>query len=1119
MKYCLSILIILLLTGCVGEKQSKNDDDAGGGSAGANPFTIENSPPQATEITHSGVVSLSQLDSVGIFTNKASTCKFDTIPFKEFFNMNYRMQSLSNNFHRIEGPNFQAGQAYQYYIKCMDPLGNISPQDINLAFSVDPAVNNLVPIIVDFEPRANLAIGTNQVIMKVITNSNANCKYSDSPIYLYDDVRMLTMANFGPTDHRSTIMNLQNGASYAFYVRCRPSSSNNSASDTGSTPIVFEVGDILDNTPPLILLALPTGEQASGTTSSTLIIQTNEDSQCRFNTSSATTFLQKQIFSSTDAFIHSHVVLGLGPNIDYNYYVQCRDAKDNVSEQATINFNIREVNDGVPPLITVLAPNNILTFGDTEELVIVSTNERANCRGSKQADGYNDMSDFTQTGEFSHTVTVSNLITGINTYYVRCSDSNGNLSIRKLINIQVNEDTTDRTGPSISNARPSGVFPSSTSFVDMQVDTNEVSNCFYTTEGTGIDINQMSVFANTAQANAHTQRLQGFISGTTYNYYIKCRDFAGNISTNTATLTFTIQAEAIPATPTPPPPPQIPDPLLPYAWHLENIGQTNFSLVAGVAGEDLRMTQALANNLQGTGIRVAVSDDGLEVLHEDLADNTDIGLSRNYSGAPPWDGRNPTHANDSVGHGTAVGGLIGAVSGNGKGSRGVSPGVTLAGFKFLDTLGDDNDNTLIAKYIDQATGAFDIFNYSYGVASCEFYENTLSDALVAQLKAGTETLRNGKGTIYVKAAGNEYIGDLSDCNIFLNASEQLKHPFTQPLYLGNASLSALNANPYVVLVGANNALGDSTSYSSPGPNIWVSAPGGEFGSDDDSGGLTLLNTPALMTTDFSGCARGFSQAASTRNSFDDGHPLNLTCNYISSFNGTSSASPNTAGAIALILEANPNLSWRDVKHILAQSAIRINPNAADESHPGGSGLDVTNHTYAQGWVRNNAGYYYHRYYGFGAVAVDAAIARAKVYNTNLGTFSDTVIGIQNGREIWANNSGTVNIAIPDNSAVGAVSDIAVATNYITEAIQIRVTVAHPFISDLGVEITSPSGTKSILMNINSGVYGEMDQALFLSNAFYGEQSAGTWRLKVIDGRATNSGMLTNWQIKIMGHTP
>ena len=88
-----------------------------------------------------------------------------------------------------------------------------------------------------------------------------------------------------------------------------------------------------------------------------------------------------------------------------------------------------------------------------------------------------------------------------------------------------------------------------------------------------------------------------------------------------------------------------------------------------------------------------------------------------------------------------------------------------------------------------------------------------------------------------------------------------------------------------------------------------------------------------MTIDRSSCSLGYSSGGSSaygRNKFDlagqnfsEQTTLNSNCNYTSHFNGTSSAAPTVAGVIALMLDANPNLTWRDVKHILATTSAKV----------------------------------------------------------------------------------------------------------------------------------------------------------------------------------------------------
>tara|TARA_Y100000590_G_scaffold470711_1_gene668285 strand:+ start:136766 stop:138496 length:1731 start_codon:yes stop_codon:yes gene_type:complete len=547
-------------------------------------------------------------------------------------------------------------------------------------------------------------------------------------------------------------------------------------------------------------------------------------------------------------------------------------------------------------------------------------------------------------------------------------------------------------------------------------------------------------------------------------------------TTNTQTNTTTNNNP----TPTPSPPvSNQPDPLFSHAWHLINTGQMNFAQSGGIAGNDINIGPARNQGYIGTGVRVAVSDTGVETTHEDLSSNLLPNDHRDYTkSSSPFQG-DPNPSGTGGDHGTSVSGIIAAVGNNGKGSQGIAYGSSLAGFKYIA-----GTNTL-SRMLDQANGPFDIFNYSYGLYSCIF--SSVPPEFIAQLKYGVENLRNGKGAIYVKAAGNEYIATTTDC---------FPDEENPRLYYGNANLEEDHSYPYQIVVSSINANGISASYSTPGSSVWVSAPGGEFGNTN----------PAIMTTDRTGCDKGYSKDDSTRNSFEDGDPENLNCNYTSTFNGTSSATPMVSGVAALMLQANPNLSWRDVKHILASTARKTDPNRGDTGHP--NALNLTGHTYQMGWITNSAGFNFHNWYGFGAVDAGAATTMAASYISSLGQ------QVESG----FTSSGTIDVSIPDDSAGGATSSLTVNQALTIEAVQIKISIEHTYIGDLGVELTSPSGTKSILMNINSGIVGTaiVDEVL-LSNAFYGESSNGQWSLKIIDGYAQDLGKLTNWKINIIGH--
>lgn len=544
------------------------------------------------------------------------------------------------------------------------------------------------------------------------------------------------------------------------------------------------------------------------------------------------------------------------------------------------------------------------------------------------------------------------------------------------------------------------------------------------------------------------------------------------------------------------------DPLRKYAWHIENTGQKSFANFAVDPGYDLNVSPVFEKNILGSGVRIAISDSGVEINHDDLNDNALSGEHRDYSLNSPYIG-DPTPTSS---HGTAVAGIINAVGWNNMGSIGVAPKAKFAGFQFLNSL---QSTSLL---INQASGNFDIFNYSYGDA---IFQDTISDAdYIDHLRYQTIT----SNKVFVKAAGNEFLlGDGAVCG---------PH---------NANFPFENESPFIIVVGAvsgastnpSNKTAIKSTYSNPGSNLWVSAPGGEYGKDD----------PAIITTDLPTCFKGYSKATSGLfNSFEYGHSLNPKCHYTSTMNGTSSAAPMVSGVIALMREANPNLKMRDIKHIFANTSRRINPNHLDnyfgKLHPsnaisGCSSMNLAGHEYEQGWVQNDAGYYFNNFYGFGLVDADAAVTAAQGYVSTIGNLVEQNKNFNNSNF----ESETLNTSIPDNDSIGVSDAITIsAGNALTvESVQVKVKVSHAQSGQVGIELTSPHGTKSILMNINNSFLlldkdndGNIDgdsnlNIVLTSNAFYGEDSEGTWTIKVIDGKAGTTGSLTNWKINILGH--
>lgn len=522
------------------------------------------------------------------------------------------------------------------------------------------------------------------------------------------------------------------------------------------------------------------------------------------------------------------------------------------------------------------------------------------------------------------------------------------------------------------------------------------------------------------------------------------------------------------------------DPFAEYAWHLHNSGQKVFASTAGTAGNDLNLEQTWTDGIYGDGIKILISDDGVEDTHPDLKANFNLNsLSKDYTTSSPYTAIRAAPKATADNHGTSVAGLIAATAGNGVGSRGVAPKSTIASANFLST----NVSQTTGIVADQVKGNVDIWNMSWGGA-----QNTLSTPISGfetQVRFGITNSRSGKGAIYVKAAGNEF-------NVNCRNS-------TTAACVGNSNFDAENASPFFIAVGALNASGGAATYSSMGSNLWISSFGGEFG----------YNSPAMITTDRVGCTNGFSTSSSTSQvKFEKGQDGNTSCNYTATFNGTSSAAPILSGAAALILSANPNLTWRDLKYIMAKTATPTDyVTTGSIAHPLGIAMP-SGYAWEQAWKTNGAGFPFHNWYGFGRINVDAAVAMAKSYVSPLGNFTETA---------WAHTS-TVSLNIPDFSATGVSSTMAVANNIRIEGVQLRVWITHADVSELALELTSPTGTKSIVINARNALVGLSNYAgeTFLTNAFFQESSAGNWTLKVIDAKTGVTGTVTKWSLNFVG---
>ena len=444
----------------------------------------------------------------------------------------------------------------------------------------------------------------------------------------------------------------------------------------------------------------------------------------------------------------------------------------------------------------------------------------------------------------------------------------------------------------------------------------------------------------------------------------------------------------------------------------------------GTPDEDVHIESVWDDGLSGEGIVIGIVDDGLQYDHPDLIDNYLSALSYDFN-------ENDTNPYPYLGdwygdgHGTSVAGVAAAHENNDTCGVGAAYRASLAGIRLLASEISDAEEANALSYMrDQ----IHIYNNSWGPSDGGGPDGPGSLTLAA-IEDNILHGRNGLGNIYVFAAGNGL------------------------QYADNTNLDGYANLRYVIAVSAVNQYGTQSYYSEPGACILVCAP-----SDGRSTGI--------YTTDLLG---GFGDSSGG-------------CTGL--FGGTSSAAPLVSGIIALILEENNGLTWRDVQHILVKSAEKNDPDDAD-------------------WQINGAGLHVNHKYGFGRIHAAHAIKLAR--NWNPVSQEKTV----------ESQTLVLNMSIPDNLGTSLKSNMSIQANLRVEHVAVILTTDHNCAEQLDIKLISPSGISSTLIQKHSALTN-YNEWMFSSTRHWGESADGQWTLEVQDTNLGCSGALKQWRLIVYG---
>ncbi|KAE9420589.1 hypothetical protein Angca_003913 [Angiostrongylus cantonensis] len=454
----------------------------------------------------------------------------------------------------------------------------------------------------------------------------------------------------------------------------------------------------------------------------------------------------------------------------------------------------------------------------------------------------------------------------------------------------------------------------------------------------------------------------------------------------------------------------------------------NRAEITGNSKMDHNVKEAWDLGYTGRGVVVTILDDGLERTHPDIAPNYDARAS--YDVNDRDDDPMPRYEySDENRHGTRCAGEVAAIFNNSLCIVGIAYNARIGGIRMLD--GDVTD-AVEAASLGHNSDYIDIYSASWGPDDDGRTVDGPAKLTRAAFERGIREGRRGKGSVFVWASGNGG-KDADSCNC---------DGYTNSIYTLSISAATENGNIPWYSEACSSTLASTYSSGATGEKM-------------------------IVTTD-----------------------LHHACT--NTHTGTSASAPLAAGIVALTLEANPDLTWRDLQHIVIRAAKPINLRAGD-------------------WIMNGVGRNVSHSFGYGLMDAGAMVQLARNWTTAPEQHKCRQYYPSRFKTIPHGNR--LQLQLYTDGCAGSPDEQVV---YL-EHVQAIITLKAPKRGDIQIYLTSPSGTRSTLLTKRAR---DTSRAGFIEWAFmtthsWGEFATGLWTLEV-DNDGWDDAELVKWDLVMFG---